>query len=42
LENPGPAAPETQTAIREILLISRVDVAVLLIVIADMLMKPFS
>jgi uncharacterized membrane protein len=38
----GAAAPETQTAIREILLISRVDVAVLLLVVADMLMKPFS
>jgi hypothetical protein len=38
----GAAAPETQAAIREILLISRVDIAVLLIVIADMLMKPFS
>lgn len=38
----GTAAPETQAAIREILLISRVDVAVLLLVVADMLMKPFS
>jgi len=38
----GAAAPETQAAIREILLISRVDIAVLLIVVADMLMKPFS
>ncbi|HZS31423.1 MAG TPA: DUF2269 family protein [Gaiellaceae bacterium] len=38
----GAAAPETQTAIREILLIARVDVAVLLLVVADMLMKPFS
>jgi uncharacterized membrane protein len=38
----GVAAPETQAAIRQILLISRVDVAVLLLVVADMLMKPFS
>jgi uncharacterized membrane protein len=38
----GAAAPETQAAIREILLLARVDVAVLLLVVADMLMKPFS
>ena len=38
----GVAAPQTQAAIREILLISRVDVAVLVIVVFDMLMKPFS
>jgi uncharacterized membrane protein len=38
----GATAPETQAAIREILLIARVDVAVLLVVVADMLMKPFS
>jgi uncharacterized membrane protein len=38
----GAAASETQAAIREILLIARVDVAVLLVVVADMLMKPFS
>lgn len=38
----GAAAPETQAAIKEILLIARVDVAVLLLVVADMLMKPFS
>jgi uncharacterized membrane protein len=36
----GAAAPQTQAAIREILLISRVDVAVLVIVVFDMLMKP--
>ena len=42
LESPGPTAPETQAAIREILLIARIDVGVLLIVVADMLMKPFS
>ncbi|HEY2355384.1 MAG TPA: DUF2269 family protein [Gaiellaceae bacterium] len=38
----GAAAPETQKAIREIILIARVDVALLLVVVADMLMKPFS
>jgi uncharacterized membrane protein len=38
----GVAAPQTQAAIREILLISRVDVAALVIVVFDMLMKPFS
>jgi uncharacterized membrane protein len=38
----GAAAPETQAAIREILLIARVDVVVLLVVVMDMLMKPFS
>lgn len=38
----GVAAPETQAAIRQILLIARVDVAVLLLVVFDMLTKPFS
>lgn len=38
----GAAAPETQAAIRQILLIARVDVGILLLVVADMLMKPFS
>jgi uncharacterized membrane protein len=42
LDEKGPAAPETQAAIQRILLIARVDVVVLLLVIADMLMKPFS
>jgi uncharacterized membrane protein len=36
----GAAAPQTQAAIKEILLISRVDIAVLVIVVFDMLMKP--
>jgi len=36
----GAAAPETQKAIGQIILIARVDVALLLCVIADMLMKP--
>jgi uncharacterized membrane protein len=42
LETKGAAADETQAAIREILLIARIDVGVLLIVVADMLVKPFS
>jgi uncharacterized membrane protein len=42
LETKGATAPETQAAIKQILLISRIDVGVLLIVVADMLMKPFS
>jgi len=42
LETVGDAAPETQAAIREILLIARLDVALLLVVVMDMLMKPFS
>jgi uncharacterized membrane protein len=42
LDTKGAAAAETQAAISEILLIARIDVGVLLIVVADMLMKPFS
>ncbi len=42
LEEKGPDAAETQAAIARILLIARVDVGVLLLVVADMLMKPFS
>ena len=42
LDEKGAAAPETQAAIARILLIARVDIAVLLVVVADMLMKPFS
>jgi uncharacterized membrane protein len=42
LDEKGAAAPETQAAIQRILLIARVDVGVLLLVVADMLMKPFS
>lgn len=42
LEEKGAAAPETQAAIARILLIARVDIAVLLVVVADMFMKPFS
>ena len=38
----GTTAPETLAAIRKILLIARFDVAVLLLVVADMVTKPFS
>lgn len=38
----GATAPETIAAIRRILLIARFDVAVLLLVVADMITKPFS
>jgi uncharacterized membrane protein len=42
LAGKGPDAPETQAAISEILLIARVDMAVLGLVIVDMVTKPFS
>jgi uncharacterized membrane protein len=42
LEEKGAAAPETQAAIQRILVIARIDVGVLLLVVADMLLKPFS
>jgi hypothetical protein len=38
----GPDAAETQAAIQKILLIARIDIGVLLIVVADMILKPFS
>jgi uncharacterized membrane protein len=38
----GPTAPETQAAIQRILLIARIDIGVLLLVVADMVTKPFS
>jgi uncharacterized membrane protein len=41
-EKKGATAPETIAAIRRILLIARFDVAVLLLVVADMITKPFS
>ena len=41
-ETVGDTAPETQAAIQEILLIARIDVCVLLVVVMDMLVKPFS
>jgi len=41
-EDRGPTAPETLAAIRRIMLVARFDVAVLLVVVADMVTKPFS
>ena len=38
----GVEAAETQAAIRQLLLIARFDIAVLLLVIIDMVVKPFS
>jgi len=38
----GVEAPETQAAIKQLLLVARFDVAVLLLVIVDMVVKPFS
>jgi uncharacterized membrane protein len=38
----GPEAPESQAAISTILLIARVDMAILALVIVDMVTKPFS
>jgi uncharacterized membrane protein len=42
LTEQGPTAPETQAAIQRILLVARVDIGVLLLVVADMVTKPFS
>jgi len=42
LDTAGAAAPATQAAIRQLLLIARLDIAMLLCIVADMLMKPFS
>jgi len=41
-ESKGPTAPETLAAIRRIMLVARFDIAVLLVVVADMVTKPFS
>jgi hypothetical protein len=41
-ETKGTTAPETTAAIRRILLISRFDIAVLLVVVADIITRPFS
>jgi uncharacterized membrane protein len=38
----GPEAPETQAALQKLLLVARFDVAMLLLVVADMAAKPFS
>ena len=42
IETKGAEAAETQAAIQRILLIARVDVGVLLVVVADMILKPFT
>jgi uncharacterized membrane protein len=42
LRDKGPSDPETQAAISRILVIARADVAMLLLVIVDMVTKPFS
>lgn len=41
LKEKGPAAPETQATIQRILLVARFDIAILLLVVADMVTKPF-
>ena len=42
IEAKGALAPESQAAISKILLIARADIAVLLLVVVDMVTKPFS
>jgi uncharacterized membrane protein len=42
MQTVGPTAPETQAAIARILFIARLDIAVLLLVVVDMVVKPFS
>jgi hypothetical protein len=42
MQTVGPTAAESQAAIKEIMLIARFDVAVLLLVVVDMVVKPFS
>ena len=42
MQTAGPTAPETQAAIKSILLIARFDMAVLALVVVDMVVKPFS
>jgi len=42
IDTVGVEAPETHDAIRQLLLIARFDIAVLLLVIVDMVVKPFS
>jgi uncharacterized membrane protein len=42
MQTAGPLAPETQAAIKQILMIARFDVAVLFLVVVDMVVKPFS
>ena len=42
LETKGAEAAETQAAIQRILLLARIDMGVLLLVVADMVLKPFT
>jgi uncharacterized membrane protein len=42
IETSGPTSPEAIALIKQMMLITRVDVAVLLLVVADMVTKPFS
>ena len=42
LEERGPSDPQTTALVNRILLIARIDIAVLLIVVLDMVTKPFS
>jgi uncharacterized membrane protein len=42
MQSKGPHDPETQAAVQRLLLVARFDVAVLLLVIVDMVVKPFS
>ncbi len=42
IQEQGPDAPESQAVISKLLLIARADVAMLLLVIVDMVTKPFS
>jgi uncharacterized membrane protein len=42
IEASGAHSPEAQALIRRILLVARIDVAVLLLVIVDMVVKPFA
>jgi uncharacterized membrane protein len=42
IETVGPNAEETQAAIRRVLLIARVDEGVLLLIVAAMILKPFT
>jgi len=41
-EEKGAEAPETQAALQKLLLVARFDVALLLLIVADMAAKPFS
>ena len=42
MEDKGPDAAETQAAIQRLLVLARIDIGVLLLVVADMVLKPFT